>query len=72
MKWDKEKVGLGIATIFVAIFVWDVWLYTDDIPDNSISQVIISATAASPLVAWFVGLIMGGLSVHWFETPKGK
>lgn len=65
-----KYVGLFILFTFLAIVGFDIYLYTDDISRNSISQVIIDMTAQSPLVAWFVGLLMGGLAVHWFEEPR--
>ena len=63
-----STVALTIIALALAIVAWDVWLYMDDIERNSISQVIIDATARSPLVSWFIGLLMGGLAVHLFEA----
>lgn len=65
-----KYVWVFILCVFAFIVGFDIYLYTDNIEGNSISQVIIDGTAASPLVAWFTGMIMGGLAVHWFEAPK--
>jgi len=55
------------AAILVSV---DVYLYTDNIPGNSISQVIISAAEQSMLIPWFVGFVMGALTFHWFDNYK--
>lgn len=64
---SRSCVWVFILFIFALVIGVDIYLYTDSIDRNSISQVIIDGTKTSPLVAWFVGLIMGGLAVHWFE-----
>lgn len=61
-----------IVITTIAIVGVDVYLYMDTVPRNSISQVIIDAAELSPMVPWFVGLVMGGLAVHWFDTYRQK
>jgi hypothetical protein len=59
-------IALGI--IPAAIIGFDIWLYIDNVPGNSISQVIIWLTSFSPLVPFMFGFFMGALIVHWFEA----
>lgn len=63
-------MGAAIILIFVAILGFDAWLYADGIPGNSISQVIIEWSEKSALVPWFVGLLMGFLGAHLFDSYK--
>lgn len=65
-----KQVAISIVTIFAAIIGYDVWLYSDGIPGNSISQVIIELSGVSPLVPWFVGFLFGALTMHFFDTYK--
>lgn len=67
-----NTVALTIVAITLTIVAWDVYLYMDSIDRNSISQVIIDATEATALVPWVIGLLMGGLAVHWFEARPVK
>lgn len=66
----SKQVAISIIVIFLAIIGYDVWLYSDGIPGNSISQVIIDLSAVSPLVPWLIGFIMGGLTFHFFDSYK--
>jgi hypothetical protein len=70
-----KQVAISIVVIFVCIIGFDIWLYSDEVPGNSISQVIIDASTVSPLVPWFIGLLMGFTSAHFFDTysePRNK
>lgn len=60
-------VALICTLIFLAIIVWDLYLYLDGKPRNSISQVVIDLTKKSPLVPWAIGFLMGGLTLHFFD-----
>lgn len=65
-----KQVAISIVVIFVCIIGFDIWLYSDGVPGNSISQVIIAAAEKSPLVPWFVGFLFGALTMHFFDTYK--
>ena len=58
--------------IFVLIAAVDIYLYSDNIERNSITQVVIDATEKTPLVPWAVGFIMGALTFHFFDSYKQK
>lgn len=66
----KNKVAISILLIFLAIVAYDVYLYSDGIPGNSISQVIIDLSEKSHLVPFFIGFLMGGLALHFFDNYK--
>lgn len=62
-----------ILLVFLLIVGWDIYLYSDDVVGNSISQVIIAYSEKSMMLPWFIGLLMGGLAVHWFDNhSEGK
>lgn len=63
---SKKWVKVAIVVIFVAIVGWDVWLYTDDIPRNAISQIVIDLTAKTPYVPYGIGFFFGWLTAHFF------
>ena len=63
-----KYVWLFIAGFILAVFVFDVYLYSDGVPGNSITQVIITASGVSNLVPWAVGFLMGFLAAHFFDT----
>ena len=41
------------------ILIWDVWLYSDSHPGNSITQVIIKRSKEYPVIAFALGFLMG-------------
>ena len=55
-----------IGFITIAILIWDVWLYSDEIPRNSITQVIIDLTAKSPMTPALIGFFTGLLFGHFW------
>lgn len=59
-------VALICTLIFLAIIVWDVYLYLDNRPRNSISQVVIDLSKKNQTLPWFVGFLMGWLVGHWW------
>ena len=64
------KKGLVITIsilIFVTILGWDLWLYNDAIPRNSITQIIIDLSHRTLLVPWSIGFLFGFLTCHFFE-----
>ncbi len=61
---------IGALVLFIAGF--DIYLYSDSIADNSITQVIIEATKHSPLVPYFIGFLSGFLAAHFFDTYTQK
>lgn len=60
-------VALICTLIFLAIIVWDLYLYLDGKPRNSISQVVIDLTKKTPLVPWAIGFLFGALTMHFFD-----
>lgn len=67
---SKTKILYLILAVFVFILGFDVYLYSDGVPGNSISQVIIYYSQKSLLLPWFVGLVMGFLGAHFFDNYK--
>jgi len=65
-----KQVAISIVLIFAAIIAYDIWLYSDGVPGNSISQVIIDLSAISPLVPAFIGFLCGFLFAHFWDTYK--
>lgn len=64
----KPTVRIIIVTVFIAVLGFDAYLYSDNIPGNSISQVIIEASDKSKLVPAFVGFLFGFLTSHFFDN----
>lgn len=52
----------------MAIAGFDIYLYSDNVPDNSISQIVIWLSHTVPLVPAAIGFFMGGLFFHFFDT----
>lgn len=65
---STRKVLFAIIGITLSILAFDVYLYSDGVPGNSLSQTIIEYGRTSMLVPWFVGLVMGFLAAHWFDN----
>lgn len=63
---SPSTVTLTCGVIFVAIIVWDVYLYLDGRPRNSISQVVIDLSKKNQTLPWLIGLIMGWCVGHWW------
>lgn len=57
-------VLLGAALLVIA---WDVVLLSKH--ETTISDEIQRGAIARPVVAWFIGLLMGALGAHWFWLP---
>ncbi len=68
----KRKVLITIALIAVAILAWDAMLYADNVPGNSITQVIRSIVEGSPLAAGALGFFLGAIFMHFFDTTEQK
>lgn len=66
----KDAVFKLILLVFLLIVGWDIYLYSDGVTGNSISQVIIAYSEKSMMLPWFIGMLMGGLAVHWFDNYK--
>lgn len=64
----KKTVFLSIVGIFVAILAYDAYLYTDGVPGNSISQTIIFYSHKCLLIPWGIGMLMGFLGAHLFDS----
>lgn len=58
---------LVLLVALVAVVAYDVYLLRAR--KRTISDEIISGALHRPIVAWFVGLVMGALGAHWFWIP---
>jgi len=59
---EREIVDCIILCSTGLILLWDVVLYSDKIPGNTISQVMIQKTKERPWIPLLWGILMG----HWF------
>lgn len=57
-----EIVEYVIIAATLIILGWDLYLYKDEYPENTISQIIIKRTKKRPLIPLLWGFLMG----HWF------
>lgn len=48
-----------IAVAVPLILIWDMWLYADKHPGNSITQVVIKRSKEYPIIAFALGFLMG-------------
>lgn len=67
---SKRLVLLSIFAIFFGIIGYDIFLYADNIPGNSITQVVISTTHDYPILAWAIGFLMGYLTAHFYDPEE--
>ena len=58
----SDYVEVLIVVVTIAILAFDLYLYRDKYPGNTISQVIIKRTKSRPIIPFLCGLLMG----HWF------
>ena len=65
---SKRTVLIISVLIFAAIMGFDVYLYSDGIPGNSISQTVIYYGQKSMLIPWAIGFLMGFLAAHFFDN----
>lgn len=63
---SKKWVIATMGALTVGIIGWDVWLYFDEVPGNTISQILISGSEASPYVPLGLGLFIGWFVAHLF------
>lgn len=56
-----------VGLIVIGIIIWDIYLAIDGRPRNTISQSIIDSNKTHPLLGWFIGFLMGALTIHLFE-----
>lgn len=68
MALSKKQVLIGSGLVFVGIIGFDVYLYSDGTPGNSISQAIIYYSREVLLIPWFIGFLMGFLAAHFFDS----
>lgn len=66
LKMSKKTVIAIMIAATVAIIGWDVWLYFDDVPGNTISQIVITGSESSPYVPLGLGLFIGWLIGHFY------
>ena len=63
-------VAVGILITFIAVWVVDAWLYASGWP--TISQTVVYFSHFSYLVPCLIGMFVGGLMVHFFESGDRK
>lgn len=69
----QKHVFLTCLAIIAAVLVWDVYLYADAIPGNSISQVIWDWSHMAPILPAMMGFVVGYLFCHFFgDGPAQK
>lgn len=66
----SQYVWFAIILIVIEILAFDAYLYLDNIPGNSITQVMVALISTSPLFAGFVGFCFGFLFCHFFDVKK--
>jgi uncharacterized membrane protein len=59
---NKNHVEIIIISATLLILLWDLWLYRDQYPGNTISEIVIRRTKEQPVIPLLCGLLMG----HWF------
>lgn len=69
---SRRTVLLIAAGLFIGIFAWDAALYMDDVPGNSITQIVVSLSKEYPVVPAGIGFFMGALFMHFFDTTNQK
>jgi len=67
---SKLLVGLVSLGIFIGILIFDLCLYLDGVPGNSVTQTIIYYSGKTALVPFFIGFLMGFLGAHFFDNYK--
>lgn len=69
----KPKHVILIALlIFLAIIGWDVYLYSDNIEGNSITQVVRGIIKDNPLASAALGFLFGALFIHFTDFTSQK
>ena len=61
-----KHVFFACLGIIAAVLAWDVFLYTDNVAGNSISQVIWDWSRAAPILPAMIGFVVGFLFCHFF------
>jgi threonine/homoserine/homoserine lactone efflux protein len=65
---DTTGWWMVAAAILVLIFIGaDIFFVTNWGVEATFSSKIANAARDHPIIAWFTGLVMGGLAVHFFE-----
>lgn len=54
---NTTEIVLVVGTILVLL--WDMFLYADKNPGNSITQVVIARSKQYPIIAFLLGFLMG-------------
>ncbi len=67
-----KYVALLCILIFISIIGWDVALYSDSTPKNSITQVVVELSKEWPIIPAAIGFFMGALFIHLFDTTNQK
>jgi hypothetical protein len=48
-----------VAVIAIGALLWDIWLYADKHPGNSITQVVIARSKQYPIIPFALGFLFG-------------
>jgi hypothetical protein len=57
----RVKTALGLGLCVVVLVAWDIWLYVNPAPSDTISRVIADAAQDHPLLPFALGVLIG----HW-------
>ena len=63
---SKTWVKITMAALFLGILGWDAWLYFDDVPGNTITQIFREAASQYVYVTVLFSLFIGWLIGHFF------
>lgn len=59
----RRSVLIALTVLVAVLIIVDIALAADPEPGNTWSELVRSAAAATPVVPWLAGLVMG----HWFH-----
>jgi hypothetical protein len=52
----------------VGLIIWDIFLWKDGKPGNTISEAVLEFSRRNPLIPFAAGLIIGTLAGHFWWT----
>lgn len=66
-----KHVLLFCLGIIAVIAGFDIYLYADAIPQNSITQITIRLSKEYQIIPWGIGFLMGYITAHFYD-PKAQ
>ena len=58
----KDNVKTAVVAIVAVIVVWDIYLASDEVDKNTISELVRDVSDDSPMIPFALGVLIG----HWF------